>query len=117
MRACRSTGLITAAAVAAGLTVLAPQAAPAANAAPDCTQGGSTGAHDIYYWFCSYSVAGSPTLTWAGAPIVSGQGTGRVKGTCIGGSNPYFITVSWVDSTGAAQTSAPYTLDCAGGSL
>jgi hypothetical protein len=113
MRVRRSTGLVTAAAVAASLTVLIPSAARASNPAPDCSQGGATGTRNVYYWNCVYSVPG----TWRGAPIVSGQGTGHVVGTCVGGSLPYFITVSWVDGSGTTQTSAPYTLDCAGGKV
>jgi hypothetical protein len=115
MRARGPIRLILAASVAAGLTVLASQSALAANPAPDCSQGGSTGKPNIYYWNCDYSVAGSPQLTWRGAPVISGQGTGQVTGTCVGGSLPYFITVSWIDSTGTPQTSSPYTLHCASG--
>lgn len=115
MRARRFTGLLSAAAVAAGLAVLAPLPAHASNPAPDCSQGGSTGTRNVYFWDCVYSVPGSPVLTWRGAPIVSGQGTSQAVGTCVGGSLPYFITASWVDGSGTTQTSAPYTLNCASG--
>lgn len=117
MRARRFTGLLSAAAVAVGVAVLAPSPAQASNPAPDCSQGGSTGTRNVYYWSCVYYVSGNPVITWRGAPIVSGQGTSQVTGTCVGGSLPYYITASWVDGTGTTQTSDPYTLRCASGGV
>ena len=116
MRTRGFTSLLAAAAMAAGLTALAPSAAHAANPQPDCSQGGTTGTRNIYTWDCVYLISGSPLLTWRGAPITSGQGTSHVLGTCIGGSLPYFISVSWTDASGTTQTSAPYTLRCDSGS-
>lgn len=106
-------GLGISVAVIAGATVLAPVTAMASSSL-ECEQGGQTGQRNIYYYLCDDPVAGASNYVWAGAPIVSGQGTERIEGTCIGGSLPYTIRVSYVvngvtenDATGLTCSSNP----------
>jgi len=112
MRARRFIVSGIAAAVTAGLTALAP-AANADTPTPSCEQMGQTTQRNIYQYNCEEFVPGNPYLTWAGAPITSGQGTSELWGTCVGGSLPYTIRVSWTIS-GTTYT-ASTTLRCAGG--
>jgi hypothetical protein len=99
-----ATVIGTALVAAAALTVVAPTAA-LAIAGPSCELGGNTTQKNIYYVLCEYSVTGNPVLTWSGIPIVSGQGTSEMEGTCIGNSEYYDITVTWA----GAPTPPPTT--------
>lgn len=100
-----------AAAAAAGLIALTP---PSANATetPSCEQGGATTQRNIYTYNCELFVAGNPYITWSGAPIVSGQGTSELWGTCVGGSLPYTITARWTIAGTAYSSSGKLT--CSG---
>ncbi|GAA2059235.1 hypothetical protein GCM10009839_81840 [Catenulispora yoronensis] len=101
------------AAVAAALSVLGPAAAHADDPVPSCEQMGQTAQRNIYSYNCEEFVPGSPYLTWAGAPITSGQGTAELWGTCVGGSLPYTIRVSWTIS--GVTHNASTRLTCSGG--
>ena len=106
MRMRTATAIGTALAAAAALTVFAPTAARAGSG-PSCELGGETSQRNIYSVQCEYSVAGNPVLTWSGdMPIVSGQGTSTIKGTCIGNSEYYTIVVTWA----GAPTPSPATV-------
>jgi hypothetical protein len=104
-----STGVATA--VAAGLIALNAPSASATDT-PSCEQAGSTTQRNIYYYNCELFVTGNPYITWSGAPITSGQGTGELWGTCIGGSLPYTITARWTIA-GTAYSSSTH-LTCSG---
>ena len=115
MRARRIIAAGIAAAATAALTALAPGDAMANTAAPpSCEQAGQTTQKNISYYNCEYYVPGNPYLTWSGAPITRGQGTGELWVTCVDGSLPYYITVSWTDSTGTTY-SGTTKLTCEGG--
>ena len=111
MRMHTATAIGTALAVTAALTVVAPTAA-LAIAGPSCRLGGNTTQKNVYYVQCEYFVTGNPVLTWSGIPIVSGQGTSEMEGTCIGGSEYYDIKVTWA----GAPTPPPTTQFVCGGS-
>jgi hypothetical protein len=104
MRMHTATAIGMALAAAAALTVVAPTAA-LAGTGPSCELGGETSQHNVYYVQCEYVVTGNPVLTWSGIPIVSGQGTSEMKGTCIGDSEYYDIKVTWA----GAPTPPPTT--------
>lgn len=115
MRARRIFATGIAVAAAAGFTAFAPTSATADTPAPpSCEQAGQTTQKNISYYNCEYYVPGNPYLTWSGAPITRGQGTGELWGTCVDGSLPYYITVRWTDSTGTTN-SATTKLTCEGG--
>ncbi|MEY9888914.1 hypothetical protein ABIA31_002562 [Catenulispora sp. MAP5-51] len=114
MRARRIFATGIAVTAAAGFVAFAPSSATADTAAPpSCEQAGQTTQKNISYYNCEYYVPGNPYLTWSGAPITRGQGTGELWGTCVDGSLPYYITVSWTDSAGTHSGTTKLT--CEGG--
>src|SRR5260221_14286050 len=108
----RITAAGVATALAAGLTILMPSLA-SATTGPACDVGGPTGYLNNYTYTCVYTVAGNPHLTWRGAPITSGQGTGLIHGTCVGGLLPYYQSVQWAGKGGGMDSGTP-VMNCGG---